>query len=173
MPARRYRSVIVIVAAASALAGAQASAAGPADTPLSHESAARFFLAEVADKVQGDWEQAWASLYPPHQRVAPRAVFVRCEQVLPFAAPLESLHVVGVRAAAVRVEGSARPVPGVAVVAAVELRWFGPRDPIVFRHTFHLVPVDGRWTWLLSPARYRFYARGGCSAARLSSPLVG
>lgn len=170
MPSRRLPLVTAIAAAACALAGADA---GRADPPLSNASAARFFLAEVADKVHGDWEQAWESLYPAHQRVAPRAVFVPCEQALPFAAPLESLRIVRVRAAAVRVPGAARPIPGVAVTAAVELRWFGPRDPIVFRHAFHLVPVDGRWTWLLSPARYRLYAHGGCTAARLGSPLVG
>ena len=153
MPIRRSALATAAVLALCALAASTGSAAGPAGSraALSPASAARFFLAEVQAKLAGDWERAWRGLYPPHQRVAPRAVFVRCEQATPFAAPLESLHVVRVRAAAVRVPGSARPVPGVAVVAAVELRWFGPRDPIVFLHTFHLVPVDGRWTWLLSP----------------------
>jgi hypothetical protein len=38
----------------------------------------------------------------------------------------------------------------------------GPRDRMTFTHTFHLVPVHGHWTWLLSPQRYALYAHDGC-----------
>ena len=129
---------------------------------LSHASAERFFLETVEDKLRGDWDRAWESLYPLHQRIATRNAFVRCEARTPFSAPLQALHVVDVRDANVRVAGRPRPVPGVAVHVVVELRWYGPRDPIVFRHTFHLVAVHGRWAWLLSPSRYRLYERHAC-----------
>ena len=74
------------------------------------------------------------------------------------------MRVVDVRPADVRVPGRRGTVPGVAVRVIVALRWYGPRDPIVFRHTFHLVAVEGRWTWLLSPSRYLLYARGACGS---------
>lgn len=127
-------------------------------------SAGRFLLAEIEHKVAGEWGEAWQSLYPAHQRVAPRDAFIRCEMATPFPLPLESIHVVRVRAARVDVPGVVHAVPGAAVTVAVELRWYGPRDPITFRHTFHLVPVWGRWTWLLSRDRYNLYDRGACSA---------
>jgi hypothetical protein len=131
---------------------------------LSQSSARRFFLTTIDDKVRGDWAKAWTSLYPPHKRVATRDAYIRCESRTPFPAPLEGLRIVGVRRADVRVPGLRRAVPGVAITVIVALRWYGPRDPIVFRHTFHLVPVQGHWTWLLSPSRYRLYARGACGA---------
>jgi hypothetical protein len=129
---------------------------------LSHASAERFFLETIEEKLRGDWDRAWRSLYPLHQRIATRDAFVRCEARTPFSAPLQALRVVDVRDAGVHVPGRPRPVPGVAVDVVVELRWYGPRDPIVFRHTFHLVPVRGRWAWLLSRSRYRLYERHAC-----------
>ena len=77
---------------------------------------------------------------------------------------LHPLRIATVHPADVRVPGLRRTVRGVALTVVVSLRWYGPRDPIVFRHTFHLIPVHGRWTWLLSPSRYRLYARGACGA---------
>jgi len=130
----------------------------------SHASAARFFLETLEEKLHGDWARVWESLYPFHQRIASREAFVRCEVLTPFAAPLEGLRIAGVRDAPVSVPGQRERVAGVAVDVVVSLRWYGPRDPIVFRHTFHLVPVRGRWTWLLSPSRYLLYADGACGA---------
>ena len=133
-----------------------------AQTVLSHASAERFFLATLQAKLRGDWGRAWQSLYPFHQRIATRDAFVRCEARTPFPAPLESLRVVDVRSAAVRVPGLRHTVPGVAIRVEVALRWYGPRHPIVSRYTFHVVPVRGHWTWLLSPSRYRLYAHNAC-----------
>jgi hypothetical protein len=159
-PALRASLLIAV-----AIAGLAPDKAATGTRPqLSHASAARFLLSTIEEKVDGDWNSAWQSLYPLHQRIAPREAFVRCETQTPFPAPLESLHVVGVRAAAVRVPGLRHTVEGVAITVTVALRWYGPRDPIVFRHTFHLVPVRGGWTWLLSPSRYRLYERGGCAS---------
>ena len=130
----------------------------------SFRSAGRFLLTVVEQKVGGDWAKAWQSLYPLHQRIAPRDTFIRCETATPFSAPLKSIHVIHVRAAPVQVAGVLRPVPGVAVMVAVKLRWYGPRDPITFTHTFHLLPVQGHWRWILSPDRYRLYRQDACFA---------
>lgn len=127
-------------------------------------SAGPFFLTVLAQKISGNWAKAWQSLYPLHQRIAPRDTFVRCEAATPFPAPLESIHVVRVRAVPVHVPGVLRPVPGAAITVAVALTWYGPRDPITFSYTFHLAAVHGRWTWLLSLDRYGRYSEHGCVA---------
>ena len=145
--------------------GTKGITSGTSTRPVpSLRSAGRFFLTELRQKLRGDWAKAWQNLYPLHQRIAPRDSFIRCETATPFPAPLESVHIVRVRAAPVHVAGALRPVPGAAVTVAVELRWYGPRDPITATHTFHLVPVHGRWTWLLSPDHYRLYLQGACFA---------
>lgn len=150
------------VVVASAAASTVRSQPPPPGWPAL-DTAAAFFRAELRAKLAGDWVAAWRTLYPSHQRVAPLARFVGCERERPFSAPLQSLRVVGVSESLVRVPGVARPVPGVTVDVHVELRWYGPRDPIVLRHSFHLVPVAGRWTWLLSAERYRLYRDGACA----------
>lgn len=166
---RRSRALAALCLSVSAFVGVGtqvgASAghtARPAAQPLSDSSARRFFLTTIDEKVRGDWASAWTSLYPLHQRVATRDAYIRCETRTPFSAPLERLRIVDVRSADVRVPGLRRTVPGIALTVTVALRWYGPRDPVVFRHTFHLVPVHGRWAWLLSPSRYRLYAHGEC-----------
>jgi hypothetical protein len=139
------------------------SGADSTSTPVhSLRSAGRFFLTVLEQKVSGDWAKAWQSLYPLHKRIAARDTFIRCETATPFPAQLESIHVVRVRAMPFRPPGALHPVPSAAVTVAVELRWYGPRDPITFRHTFHLVAVHGRWTWLLSLDRYRLYRQDAC-----------
>jgi hypothetical protein len=130
-------------------------------------SAGRFFLTVLEQKVDGDWAKAWQSLYPLHQRIAARETFIRCETARPFSAPLDSIHVVRVRAVPFRAPGARHRVPSAAVTVAVELRWYGPRDPIAFTQTFHLVAVHGRWTWLLSLDRYRLYRQGACFGGQL------
>ena len=134
-------------------------------TAPSLRSAGRFFITVLEQKVSGEWGRAWQSLYPLHQRIAARDTFIRCETARPFPAPLESIHVVRVRAVSFRAPGALPPVPSAAVTVAVELSWYGPRDPITFTHTFHLVAVHGRWTWLLSPDRYRLYRQDACFGA--------
>jgi hypothetical protein len=137
-------------------------------TPMpSLRSAGRFFLTVLEQKVSGDWAKAWQSLNPLHKRIAARDTFIRCETARPFPAPLESIHVVRVRAVPFRAPGALHPVPSAAVTVAVALRWYGPRDPITFTHTFHLVAAHGRWTWFLSLDRYRLYRQDACSGGQL------
>jgi hypothetical protein len=126
-------------------------------------TAGPFLLQEIQQKVDGRWSAAWRSLYPLHRLVAPRATFVRCEARDPFVAPVQAMRVVRVGRAPVHVPGLARTVAGVAVTLRATFPGGGWRDPFVITHTFHLVPVHGHWTWLLSPERYRLYRSEGCS----------
>jgi hypothetical protein len=128
------------------------------------DSAGPFLLDQIREMVRGRWSAVWLTLYPPHRQVAPLALFVPCETATPFPAPLKQITVTTVRGTLVRVPGASARVQGAAVTVNVELTWYGPRDPIVFRHTFHLVPVAGQWTWLLSQASYQAFRNGDCDA---------
>ncbi len=145
--------------------GSHTTAARAAPAVPTLAAAADFMRAEVRLKNEGNWSAAWNGLYPLHQRVALRRNFVHCEATSPFPAKLEHFQVVGARRSLVHVPGLAQPVQGATVTLRVALAWYGPRDPIVFTHAFHLVPAGGHWTWLLSKARYRLYERATCAAA--------
>jgi len=157
-------ALVGITAAGIAVGPSEAAAHGSPRTktwpPLG--TAGSFLLGSIKDKVEGRWGAAWRSLYPFHQHVVSRSAFVGCELTTPFAAPLQSMSIARLRRAPVHVPGLTHPVAGVAVTMHVELTWYGPRDPITLSPTFHLVPVRGHWTWLLSAERYRFYTHGGC-----------
>lgn len=126
-------------------------------------SAGPFMLADIRYKTDGKWGLAWQTLYPAHQVVARRSVYVACETETPWPAATQAFDLVGVRRASVHVPGGP-VVEGAAVTVRVTVPWYGPRDPIRFVHTFHLVPVNGHWTWLLSPQRYALYRQDGCGS---------
>jgi hypothetical protein len=125
-------------------------------------TAGDFLVADIRRKLDGRWAAAWRDLYPPHRLVANKLAYVTCERSTPFPAKLQSVRVLSVRRGQVVVAGLGHTVAGVAVRVRIALGWYGSRDPVVFAHTFHLVPVDGHWTWLLSKQRYRLYRADAC-----------
>ena len=162
-PGRIVRCVSSIAAATLILAGQAASAGSRAAAPRtpwqlprpsrdwsaltrrrrmsSHghrfETAGPFFLADVRDKIDGRWGASWLNLYPLHQQLVSQADFVTCENSTPFPAPLHAIRVLSVRPSSVKVPGLTLPVPGVALDVRLEIAaGYGPRDPIVLRHTF-------------------------------------
>jgi len=164
----RRRLTVRTFAAGIALAVATGTSASPGrdthgSTGPSLEQAGAFFRAELYAKLDGHWADAWRTLYPLHQKIAPLPVYVRCEASTPFPAPFRELVIEGVARSAVRIPGRTQLVAGVAVKVQVALDWYGPRDPVVFEHVFHLVAVEGRWTWILSQAEYAAYSNGRCS----------
>jgi hypothetical protein len=165
--------LLVVAAAAGAGVALAAGGHGASTRPAAAQArrahawpalptASDFLVLELRRKAEGRWGEVWQQLYPTHRQVVTRESYVRCERATPVPTTVESLRVVSVRRAPVRVAGLAHTVPGVALRTEEKLTWFGPRDPILLMHTFHLVPVRGRWTWLLSPQRYRLYRTDGC-----------
>jgi len=136
--------------------------AAPSAPTLS--SARTFLLEELHQKLDGRWSKAWSSLYPLHQRVAVKAVYLRCERATPFFSPTLSFGILRIRRARVHVPGLAQSLPGAAVTLRVALAWYGPRDPIVLTPTLHVVAVGGRWRWLLSSQSYRMYRTAACGS---------
>jgi hypothetical protein len=127
-------------------------------------SAGVFLTGELRAKLDGRWSRAWSSLYPLHQRVAVKPVYVRCERATPFLARTLTFGILHVRRARVRVPGLARSLAGAAVTLRVRIAWYGPRDPIVLTPTLHVVAVDGHWRWLLSSSSYRMYRQAACGS---------
>lgn len=160
----RTRPAIVALLVVGATAAAPCASPATTRSIPSLESARIFVISEVRAKLDGRWARAWSTLYPPHQRIAVKPVYVRCERSTPFFAPTLVFGVSRARRALVRVPGVAHRVPGAAVTLRVSLKWYGPRDPIVITPTLHLVPVDGGWRWLLSDEMYRVYRTGACGA---------
>ncbi|HEY2406258.1 MAG TPA: hypothetical protein VGI10_09655 [Polyangiaceae bacterium] len=162
-------AIVIACVAAAAVAVGRIDASSPATNaqaapapPLS--SARGFVLDEVQAKLDGRWSRAWSSLFPLHQRVAVKAVYVRCERATPFLSQTRAFGILRVRRALVHVPGLSRSLPGAAVTLRVALGWYGPRDPIVLTPTLHVVAIGGRWRWLLSGESYLMYRHAACGS---------
>jgi len=158
----------LIVAGISATAHAHQPATVVA-RPDAHRSpwpplrtAGPFLLAHIGDEAAGRWGRVWTNLYPMHRRIVAKGTYVRCETATPFVLPLAVVSVRHVRRANVVVAGLARPIPGVAVTVRAVFASYGPRDAVPLTQTFHLVPVHGKWKWLLSHSRFQLYLHSRC-----------
>jgi hypothetical protein len=121
------------------------------------------FVTRIVGFIAADrYGRAWPSLNPAHQLVAQRAEYISCERRSPVGSTLRS-------AAVLRTTQRLRRVPGVAgntPVTAVTLRLV-IRDRVLgikrtFVHTFNAVADGSRWTWILTPSRYRLYSSDAC-----------
>jgi|SRR5262249_23574761 len=163
-------AIALLAAIVAAAAVAVGRTAAPSPAPAAHapaptlSSAGPFLVHELRQKLDGRWSGAWSTLYPLHQRVAVKAVYVRCERATPFLSRTLAFGILRIRRARVHVPGLSRSLPGAAVTLRVNLAWFGPRDPIVLTPTMHLVAVDGRWRWLLSSESYLMYRHAACGS---------
>jgi hypothetical protein len=143
---------LTAIAAAAVLAGA--GCGGEEDLAASGPGAAQVRLLE--NLYSGQYARAWGDLHPAHQRIAPRARFVRCAgQVVPRG-ELESIEVLDVfddDATFAGIEdGDSR---------AVRLRvtsFDGDSDTFVN----HAIRVDDRWRWVLNEESVAAYRRNRC-----------
>src|SRR5690242_21153391 len=118
----RIRPTLAVIAAVVA-----ATAVGDAHAAVPSLTSARIFVvSEVQAKLDGHWAHAWSTLYAPHQRIAVKPVYIRCERSTPFFARTTVFGVVRARRTLVRVAGLAHPMPGAAVTLHVALGWYGP-----------------------------------------------
>jgi hypothetical protein len=159
-------SVLVCALAVGALAGTLALAGGGehdarARTPAAGDPG-RFLVKMIEEKTGGRYADAWTNLYPFHQSVAPLGSYIRCEAKMPFPGRLVAVRVMHKEPARVSIAGLPAPVPGEAVTIRAIVRSPQVEQPVVVVHTFHAVPVRGRWTWILSPSRFDLYRSGGC-----------
>ncbi len=153
---------LVGVAAVALLAALATPAATTAHGARAAGDPGRFLVRMIEDKSAGRYAEAWRSLYPLHQQLVPRYEYVACERRMPFPGRLVAVRILRVASGPVSVAGISRPVAGTAVTVRAVVRTPMLRDPVVVVHTFHAVPANGRWTWILSPSRFQLYRGGGC-----------
>ena len=127
---------------------------GEEDLSASGPGAAQVRLLE--DLYGGRYDRAWASLHPAHQRIAPRARFVRCAGQVAPRGELESIEVLDVFDDDGTFEGI-----GEADAEAVRLRvtsFEGDSDTFVN----HAIRVGERWRWVLNDESVEAYRRNRC-----------
>jgi hypothetical protein len=125
----------------------------------------RFMVRLVAQKALGRYEAAWTTLHPFHKRVAARTEYVDCERLTPFPGLIKSVKATRVFDDPVSIAGMTAPVPSKAVTVRVVVWTPVTSTPVVVTPTFHVVAVNGRWTWILTPERFEAYAADTCPTA--------
>ena len=148
---------------AAALAAALVGGCGGGDGEEGEERvAAGAFVSDLVHHVAaGRYAAAWEDLYPPHQKVATRAAYIRCEPLTPFPGRIQRLEVRRVWQEPVQISGNRRSTNSTAVRIRMTVRSAAP-TPERFDSTFHVVDVDGRWRWFLPSVRYVAYREGRC-----------
>jgi hypothetical protein len=132
------------------------SSTGPSESP-------DVFVSRVVSQiVSDDYEHAWETLYPPHQRIAGSDEYVSCEMRSPVGWKLRSISVVRVQDRTLRVPGDSDTSAAKAVTLRLRLSHAGAKD--AFTHTFNAVAVGSHWTWILTPSRYELYRSDSCGA---------
>jgi hypothetical protein len=159
-------AVLAVAAPAASLAGALTAAHGSRGHAVRPQGdPAAFLVRTIKEKTTGRYARVWDSLYPSHKLIAPRDLYIRCESRIPFPGKVVSVEALSKRPAAVSVAGLARRVRGEAVTIRAIVRSPLLAAPISVTHTFHAVPVEGHWTWILSTSRFRLYSSGGCASS--------
>jgi hypothetical protein len=120
-----------------------------------------FVTTLVHDVAAGRYGAAWEHLYPPHQQVATRTAYLRCEPLTPFPGRISSLEVRRVWLEPVRISGRGQDMSSTAVRLRLTVR-SASRAAERFETTFHVVDVDGHWKWFLPSVRYVAYREGRC-----------
>jgi hypothetical protein len=110
------------------------------------------------------YAEAWASLHPLHQEVAPLARYVECENLTPIPGRITSVRALRTWSAPAHVAGLSAPVPGMKVKLRIVISEASISAQTVVVKTVAVVRVPQRWAWLLPAARYAAYAAGECPA---------
>jgi len=108
------------------------------------------------------YAEAWASLHPLHQEVAPFDRYVECENLTPIPGRITSVRALRTWSAPAHVAGLSDPVPGTKVKLRIVISEASIPARIVVVKTVVVVRVPQRSAWLLPPARYAAYAAGEC-----------
>lgn len=159
-----FRIWIALGVAAAALAVAGMAQADRGLRPA--EPAGEYMTTIVKEKLANEFDLAWQSLYPAHQRVASLDAYVACESLTEPAGTLVGVKVLRVFDERIAVAGVARKLltRAVRVRVAVASPTF-PLYPVRIVQTFHAIAVQGQWKWILSRDQYAYYSDGSCPYA--------
>jgi hypothetical protein len=134
------------------------------------EGVGLFMTSLIREKATGQYQLAWKSLHPFHQRIAPRVEYVHCENQTAFPGTLLKVSVVHVKDEPVLIAGESHTVDSKAVTIRVSVRSPGLPRPVVVVDTYHAVPVGGHWTWILTRNNFAEYKSGHCPGSAPQTP---
>ena len=159
----RFAAALGVIFCSGAALAAAAGFTAAARVTAPRENPAVFATRIVQLIAENRYADAWTSLYPAHQQVAPRKVYVGCELRSPIPGHLASVHVLRIYDTPAAL-GGGRFAPSKAVVMRIEISAGEAlaAPPVVVNNTVHAVPVHGRWRWILPAWRLEEYRAGHC-----------
>ena len=155
-----FRFWISTAVAALALVAVAAAQADRGVRPA--EPAGKYMTGIVKQKLTNEYELAWESLYPRHQRIASLEAYVACECLTPPAGNFVAIKVMRSFNERIRIAGETRKVMTRAVRVRVAVAVPTFPFPIMIDQTFHAIAVNGQWKWILSADQYDYYSEGTC-----------
>ena len=156
-----FRIWLSIAVAGVALAAIGAAQADRGVRPA--EPAGKYMAGIVEQKITNQYDLAWQSLYPAHQRVASLDAYVACESLTPAAGKLVGIRVLRTFDERIRVAGLKRKLMTRAVSVRVKVASpYTTPFPVTIEQTFHAIAVKGQWKWILSADQYAYYSEGTC-----------
>lgn len=160
------------VAACALLVTGCGGSASPEGTAIAAptEGVGLFMTSLIREKATGEYQLAWKSLHPFHQRIAPRAEYIRCENQTAFPGTLLKVSVVRVKDEPVLIAGESHTVDSKAVTIRVSVRSPGVPQPVVVTDTYHAIPVERHWTWILTSSNFAEYKAGHCPGSVPQTP---
>jgi hypothetical protein len=160
---RRCAALTTVAFVAISLGSPAASSAVAGGRTGQNAHGARTFAIRIVRLLGSNrYAEAWASLHPLHQQVAPLARYVECENLTPIPGRITSVQALRTWSAPAQVAGLADPVPGMKVKLRIVISEASISARTVVVKTVAVVRVPQRWAWLLPPARYAAYAAGEC-----------
>jgi len=121
-----------------------------------------FVKSVLASIVEDKYERAWKTLHPAHQQVALFREYAVCENRTQVGGKLRAADVVRVRDVLARMPGEPERVPATAVTLRIKIYQPALQSVDTFTQTFNAVASGSRWTWILTPAKYKSYSTDTC-----------
>ncbi len=116
------------------------------------ESASSFVKRITLEFSRGQTGRLWDELHPAEQAVVTRTRFIQCERNEGFG--LRKVKLLDSYEETIGVAGTRTRSTAVSVRVT--------SDDGITTATLHAVLVDGKWRWILQPADFAVYKRGGC-----------
>jgi hypothetical protein len=157
---RRTALIAILGSIAIVLAGCGGQSDRTSAAPT--QTVGLFMTSLIREKATGEYGLAWKSLHPLHQRIAPRAKYLACENKTAFPGILRNVSVVRVKDEPVLIAGQDHTVASKAVTIRVSVDSPGISKPVVVTDTYHAIAVDGHWTWILTRKNFADYRAGHC-----------
>ena len=104
----------------------------------------------------GDYNAAWDSLHPRHQRLVTREEYEECRRGIDVRGTIESVVVLDVRDEPLTVFGLPARTPSKRVEVRVVT------DETEYTAAYHVVRVADQWRWVLSDRAARGFERTDC-----------